>query len=447
MQRPDYLSQGEEARLFPVLSTTSKEGRTSSIVLACLTKIDEFGSDLLNSVGKKVGKRSTMSSFTEVVFKGQKDVPKDRPDGLIIVNTGATEWRALVEAKIGGEVLREDQIEKYRTIAKEHGVDCVITISNQFATSPDQHPLDAIAKSRSKIPVYHWSWMYMLTIAELLLSNKRVADADQQVLLYELCRFLTHDSAGVKGFDRMPREWGDLNKLVSAGGKIPTKSTEAEVVVQAWHQETRDLTLILSRQTDTNVSQKLSRPHQQSASDRLKDDLANLRETNSLSVTLQVPDTASPLDILADLGRRTVEVGMTIRAPEDKKSSRARLSWLLRQVKSTEVDDVNIRCNWPGRSETTQFSLSELREDPAICEDGKGNLQVISFELFVAKRLGSKFTQQLNFISELESLVPWFYREFGQNLSEWRKPAPKIEKPREPIAEIDLEGIAENLDD
>ncbi len=49
---PEYLTQGEQARLFPVLATTSKEGRTTSIVLACLARIDEFGASLLNSVGQ-----------------------------------------------------------------------------------------------------------------------------------------------------------------------------------------------------------------------------------------------------------------------------------------------------------------------------------------------------------------------------------------------------------
>jgi hypothetical protein len=46
MFRPDYLIQGEAARLFPVLATTSKEGRTTSIVLACISKIEEFGAEL-----------------------------------------------------------------------------------------------------------------------------------------------------------------------------------------------------------------------------------------------------------------------------------------------------------------------------------------------------------------------------------------------------------------
>ena len=66
---PEYLKQGEVARLFPVLSTTSKEGRTTSIVLACMSKIEEFGAELLSSVGQRVGKRAEIETFTEVVLK------------------------------------------------------------------------------------------------------------------------------------------------------------------------------------------------------------------------------------------------------------------------------------------------------------------------------------------------------------------------------------------
>ncbi|WP_234423534.1 hypothetical protein [Tateyamaria sp. Alg231-49] len=55
---PEYLAQGEAARLFPVLSTTSKEGRTTSIELACMVQIEELGSALLQSIGQKRGKRA-----------------------------------------------------------------------------------------------------------------------------------------------------------------------------------------------------------------------------------------------------------------------------------------------------------------------------------------------------------------------------------------------------
>jgi len=203
---PEYLTQGEPTRLFPVLATTSKEGRTTSIFLACLAKIDEFGASLLNSLGQKVGVRSKIETYTEVVCKNHAPDIKDRPDGLIVLRTGNREWRALVEAKVGSNELIPEQIEKYRQLAKDNAIDCVISISNQFATSPSLHPLQEVQKSRSKIPVFHWSWMYVLTEADLLLNQNSVSDSDQRLLLNELRRFLTHESAGVKGFDRMPKE-------------------------------------------------------------------------------------------------------------------------------------------------------------------------------------------------------------------------------------------------
>ncbi len=447
MDRPDYLVQGEAARLFPVLSTTSKEGRTTSIVLACMDKVEEFGAELLGSIGQRVGKRSRMGTFTEIVFKDEKSDLRDRPDGLIVLSTGAREWRALVEAKIGNADLCADQVERYRSLAKQYRIDCVITLSNHFATVPTNHPLEEVQKSRSKIPVFHWSWMYVLTTADLLLRGGEVADVDQQILLNELVRFLTHESAGIKGFDRMPPEWSELNRLVSAGGRIPAKSREAEIVLDAWHQETRDLSLILSRQTETTVVEKLPRKHMGNSGERKKDEMKLLCGSNQLAACLQIPNAASPLEIVADIARRTIDVGMTLRAPEDKKSSKARVNWLLRQVRSDPSDEVHVRLNWPGRSEATQFPLQDLIEDPGICEQEKSGLQVLSFHLYIARRLGAKFTQQVNFIKELEEVVPLYYREIGQNLSEWRRPAPKIKPNRDVASDVSPEGLAEEAGD
>ncbi len=443
MEKPDYLLRGEAARLFPILSDTSKEGRTTSIVLACLSKVEEFGAELLSSLGQRVGKRSKIETYTEVVFQTQAQKEKDRPDGLIVLRTGTKEWRAMVETKVGNTPLTVEQIEKYRAIAKECQIDCVVTISNQFATVPSNHPLEEVRKSRSKIPVFHWSWMYILTVADLLLSSNSVADTDQRILLNELKRFLTHESAGVKGFTRMPAEWSELNRHVSAGGKILARSFEATTVVEAWHQETKDLALILSRHTDTAVSQKLSRKHISDPANRQKDELRLLREMQQLSATFDVPDAAAPLDVVADMNRRTIEVGMTLRAPEDKKSSKARLNWLLRQIKVDSLDDVFLRMKWPGRSEDTQFPVADLIASPDLCEKDKNGLQVVSFHIYTAKRLGAKFTQQSNFIAELEQIVPAFYRDIGQNLIAWRKPAPKIKDPQ---PEVDIQGLEDEAE-
>jgi hypothetical protein len=441
MALPHDMKQGEPARLFPVLATTSKEGRATAIFLSCLSRVNEFGAQLLARVGHRVGKRTQIACYTEVVFKTEKTLIKDRPDGVIICSNGKNQWRALIEAKIGNAALDAAQIERYRSLAKEVGADCVITISNQFTSDAQIHPLEPVRKSRLKIPVFHWSWMSILTETDLLLGNAGVADPDQVYLLSELRRFLAHDSAGVKGFERMPPAWNELNKLVTAGGRIPAKSSDARDVVQAWHQETRDLALILSRQTDVMVSEAIPRKHAQDLALREKAALETLCQDGCLSTALQIPGAAAALDITADLTRRTVDVGMSLKAPEDKVSTKARVNWLLRQIHTEQTEDLHIRLLWPGRSEATVFSFSQLRADPALAEADKTGLQVRRFEVFYAWRLGARFTQRANFITDLEQAVPAFYREVGQSLTAWRKPAPRIkheDTPNQPAFAQDI---------
>ena len=381
----------------------------------------------------------------EAVLLVSTEILLTRP--LIILRAGSREWKALVEAKIGSTDLDEQQVERYRAIAKEHGLDCVITISNQFATDPSSHPVDAIRRSRSKVPVFHWSWMHILTAAELLIRNEGVEDTDQKILLNELRRFLTHESVGVRGFERMPREWTDLNKLVSSGGKIPARSKEAAAVIEAWHQETRDLSLILSRMTEEEVAEKLSKKHRNNPSERQSDELNLLREDYQLHCTLQIPHAAAPIEIVADLMRRSVDVGMTLRAPDDRVSTNARVNWLLRQVKSENLDGIHLRLLWPGKSEATQHPLADIIQDTSICAEGKQHLAPHGFHIFLSERLGARFTQQSNFIDELERIVPLFYREVGSSLSAWKKKAPRIKDTKPTAEDVSTSALSEDAKD
>ncbi|MCY4005647.1 MAG: hypothetical protein OXE84_02290 [Rhodobacteraceae bacterium] len=440
---PDYLIQGEAARLFPVLATTSKEGRTTAAMLACLVQIEALGSKLLQSLGQRRGKRSQMSAFTEVIFKNQPDGSQDRPDGLIVLKTGSREWRALIETKVGNNALQAEQIERCRNLAKDNAVDCVITISNQFATTPQAHPLEDVRRSRSKIPCYHWSWMHVVTTVELLINNEGVDNPGQLWLLKELRRFLNHDSAGVQSFHRMPKEWSDLNRLVSSGGVISIRSPETQIVMDAWHQETRDLSLILSRLVDTTVREKLPRKHIQDPVRRKKDELTVLRDQHQLISILDIPNSAAPIEIVADMKRRSLDVGMRLRAPEDRKSTKARINWLLRQIKSDDLDGLYIRLLWPGGSEPSQHLVSDLKDDVEICQEGKDHLVVRGFHVFLSRRLGGRFTQQANFISDLEALVPHFYGEIGSNLTAWKRPAPRIKTEQSSVDDSsDSQGLA-----
>lgn len=442
MSRPEFLSHGSRTRLFPVLTTTSKEGRATSIFLACFEQIAEMSNSLLTPLGQKVGPRSTVQCFTEIVFKS-KDGTGDRPDGLIILKTGQREWKALLEAKIGKAEIDADQVERYRVLAKAHGIDCVITISNQFATSPSAHPNAEIRKSRSKIPVFHWSWMSLLTTSELLINGEEIGDQDHRYLINELRRFLAHESTGVTGFERMPSEWSELNKLVAAGGKLSPRSEVVSKVLDAWHQETRDLSLILSRQTETGVREKLSRKHISDPSQRQKDETAELCNSNVLKALLEIQGAAAPLEIVADAARRAIDVGMSIKAPDDRKSAKARANWLLRQIKGQPANHLHIRANWPGRVEASTFSYCELSQDVGAIEKDNEGRTLLSFHIYYSVKLGGRFAQQTNFISEIEKIVPDFYKDIGQHLVPWQAKAPKIRESKDSAEEVSTESISD----
>ena len=447
LNRPDYLNQGEMARLFPVLATTSKEGRATSILLSCLSQVDALGVDLMKSVGLKIGKRSRIETYTEIVFSSSSNKgTSDRPDGMIIVSTGTTQKRYLIEAKIGNNTLEFEQIEKYQILCKEHKLDGVITISNQFASKVSHHPLEKIRKGKLKIPVFHWSWMYLLTVVDLLINSQNIEDKSQYFLINELRRFMSHESTGIQGFDRMPSEWTELNKIVQAGGNIPTKSEIATEVVMAWHQETKDLTLILSRLTNTMVNTKLPQKLTNKPDNRLKADLTLLKNENKLVSNIDIPGAAAPIEIIADIKGRTFHVGMTIGAPEDRKSSVARVNWLIRQIKTEDIEDLVLRINWPGSSQATVHDFSTLKDYPEIINDGKEHLQASSFHIYYSHRTGSKFAQQSNFISDLETLVPKFYVQIGQNLSQWQKPSPKISTEDGEIEGVTVNDIASDAE-
>lgn len=142
------------------------------------------------------------------------------------------------------------------------------------------------------------------------------------------------------------------------------------------------------------------------------------------------------MDVVADILGRSISVGMRLRAPEDKKTAKARVNWILRQIKTDKTEDLYLRLLWPGASEPTQFLVSDLRENPDICAENKGSLVPHAFQLFLSKRIGARFTQQTNFIVDLENLVPEFYGNYGPFVRAWKKPAPTI-KATEPEETLD----------
>jgi len=53
----------------------------------------------------------------------------------------------------------------------------------------------------------------------------------------------------------------------------------------------------------------------------------------------------------------------------------------------------------------------------------------------------------VNFIKELEDVVPFFYREVGQNLSEWRKPAPRIKEDKPTAGDVSVAALQDESEE
>lgn len=426
---PDCIERAERARLFPILAETSKEGRTLSIFLATLAAVRELRINLLAEIGQKVGATAKLRTYTEVEFKcARGETNYGRPDGLLVLDSWGRRWTALVEAKVGKSDLTQEQLERYLEVAKQNKIDAVITISNQFSAVPQHHPIKVSSKYKG-VELYHFSWMHILTEAELLTVNRNIEDDDQSYMLKEFRRFISHESAGVQGFDQMPPSWSEVVTKAKAGG-ILQPGSEVKAVAEAWQQEARDLCLILSRQLQRQVSQRLSRAAMSNPEVRFQEDVDSLCKEQRLEVGVDVPDAASPLNVVVDLRSRTIRVSMNLKAPADRLSSKARLNWLLRQIPEDAEENLHIRCYWPGRAPATQFPIALLREDASRIEEGKGKMQVTSFDVVWLADLGRRFEQRRNFIDDLEGAVPAFYDKIGQRLKAWQAPAPKLKEDR-----------------
>lgn len=444
---PDFLKRGDSARLIPILADTNREQRIASIFLSLLPQIPSLAHEVLSSVGLRVGKRTKIEAFTEVVLK-EADSAKNRPDGLLVVWTGQKTWSALVEAKIGTAKLDEDQVQRYLEMARANNIDAVITISNEFVARADHSPVSVPKTLLRKVGLYHWSWTWIATQCEILAYRGAVDDEEQVFLLDEIRRFFDHPGTGVQRFTQMSTSWKELNQAITNDASLKKTSKEVEEGVACWFEEERDLCLQLSRHVGQPVETRIERKLKDDPAARLKDGIDKLVSDRCLSSTFRIPDSAGDMEVRADMALRTISVSMKLKAPQDKKSTKARVNWLLRMLKDDDPRTL-ILAHWPGRAPATDATLSALREQPDALQSDNKDAAPHTFEVRLVERLGKRFSGSKTFIEDAERIVPAFYDLVGQHLRAWQPPPPKPVKPRaddELSQSQEKEGLAANTD-
>jgi len=431
-----FLASGQLARLIPTVADSKKEERATSSLLASFMVVPIFAREVFSSAGAPVGKRLKITCYTEVTFKSNEKGKRPRPDGLVVINNGSKTWTALIESKIGNAELTNEQVEEYLEIAKQLGIDAVITISNQFATTPTHHPLTINKNKTRSVELYHFSWLSLKSKAVLLMGNKAVDDPEQAYILSELVRYLDHESSGVSSLTKMSSEWKDICNSIQQGTNLSKNSELVKSSVSDWHQLLRHLSLNLSMLIAQPVDIALSRAREKDSELNFAEDCDYLSKENKLIAEFTIPNAASKLAFSADFLRRTINISMKLEAPKDKSRATASINWITRQLKGENIENVSIRAYWPKRIKMTAVSLSEATEDPTVLIPSGTNEMPTYLEVIRVIDLAAKFKGSKTFVEESSKGFPKFYQDVGQQLSQWIAKATKIKEPEQAAPSI-----------
>ena len=415
------------ARLIPtsgIRGQEEQEKRATSSTLAVMGAVSEFGKAMLDALGAPRGRIST---YAEVQLKNP-DGKLSIPDGAIVVERGKTRWRCLVEVKTDNAELTTEQVSRYLDMARQHGFDGVLTISNQITASPKDSPVDVDRRKLSaRVSLFHLSWWRVLTEAIVQHRHHGVADPDQAWILGELIAYLDHEASGASGFQDMGDKWVGVRNAAAAG-TLRAADPEARQVAERWEQFVEYLCLGLGQDLGREV--KPIRPRKRTPEARLDALVKSLAESGTLEASVRVPDAVGPISVEADLRTRRVTTSVDVDAPVEKRP-KTRVTWMLRQLRDAP-DDLRIDVRFANTKETTSALLHEASEYPErLLSSVDPKRQPRSFQIALRRPMGTKRGKgDKSFVRETRQQTIDFYRNIVQDLRAWQPSAPKL--PKEP---------------
>ncbi|MFD6661833.1 stress response protein [Micromonospora chalcea] len=423
------------ARLIPtsgINGAEEQERRATSALLAVMSAVREFGRVLTQSVGAPAG---VVQTFIEVPFKlGNQQL---FPDGLIRVTRGQRQWTALVEVKTGSNPLRSEQLEAYLDIAREQGFDALITISNEIAPVPGQHPTTVDRRKLRKVALYHLPWTEILTQAVIQKEYRGIADPDQAWVLGELIRYLEHPRSGALEFSDMGPAWVQVRDGVSAG-TLRAGDDAAAQVAGRFDALIRYACLRLGRQLGTDVTPALSRRDLADPAARTQSLANQLASAGTLSGSIRIPGAVGHLHVTADLRAGQIVCHVDVDAPRSGRPT-TRVNWLVRQLRDAP-DTVRIEAfAMHARGGGATDLLRQVRAEPTtLISDPSRELR--AFRIAQSTAAGTKRGSGRGaFIDSVLHAIDDFYEQIIQNLKPWMPAAPRLRTsedviPVQPVA-------------
>lgn len=424
------VTEGKEiklrtARLIPQYKPGDEMALTS-IFLSSLRLVREFRREVSRAVNMSALGRIYV--YTEALFPKHNNL---RVDGLaLVVHGGKIKDAALLEMKNKSTELDEKQIVEYMNIAREYGIPRLITVSNQFVSTPTQSPL------RIKVPrcvsMYHLSWSYVLTIARLLLfdNSVNISDPDQIEIMEEVVHYLEQPESGICGFTRMKAGWKEVIQKTNSGAHLRIGDKDTIDAVSSWLQEERDMALILSRRLGLLVRSG-EKKYRSDLASRISADTKQLVSDKYLDSSLFVEGAVSPIHVRANLDRRNIVMKVALKPPLDRKT-RGQINWLRRQLKrchdkntklyETLENDLRVGVRVKFSNKRDRITIPELDN----LFDRLNGKEIKDFTILQVKDLGRKFSSRSGFVQTIEMMLLDYYQGIVQHLKKWEKPAPEM---------------------
>jgi hypothetical protein len=424
-------SKLESARLIPLSgigSDVEAEQRASSAFLAVLSVVRDLSQELLTPLGASRAQKAIVETFIEPRLSS-KGV---RPDGMIRVEYGKQQWSALVEVKTGANNLSPQQINDYWDLAREVGVDHILTISNEIAPKAGVHPTEGLkVRSNSRVQVSHISWSKIVSTAIRIKRHKGVGDPEQAWILNELIRYLENPASGALDFGDMGRYWVTVRDAAREG-TLSKKTEGVADVATRWDQLLRFRAMKLSADIGEDVDLVVLRG-QAATAQRTAALIDSMCLNGTLTGGLRVPKTAGDLLVAADLRARRLAASIDILAPQDR-GARGRVTWLVTQLPEAPATLI-IEAYPKGLRAGTSSSLGQARED-RYAPLGADRREPHRFRIVMRAEMGlgrQAKSKTSSFIDSVSGLVNAFYGQVVQQIAPWQPPAPRLSP--EPIGE------------
>jgi hypothetical protein len=455
MSRIDFLEneglKKREVRLFPTINIKNSEieMRATSALLATVTAVSEFADKIVKEAGGVTSNVNHIKCYTEVSYEPEfsdSKVPACRPDGLIRIKKGKTDWAALLEVKVGKAILEEDQIITYQNLAKNLGIEALITVSNQTLTPNGDNPYIGIRRLQ-KVKTKHFSWERLQNIAEILIKNDKVKDEDQRWILREWIKYITHDSAGIiQQPDLGEKNWKQILNAVK-NNNLQNYQTLLVDVIHQWNAFMKIVGLKLGAGIGREVKIKRDKDEKKWMEGLKKEAL----DGSTLSGKLNIPS-ASDINIDYDIRAKRVYISSEIK-PLENATQRGHLTWFLKQLRKMEdvPNDLNIKVEWKKRGGLiTCASYEELKDgiEPLLQIEGGNRIDKNLIPRFIIIEWSRKVSSSVS-KKVLQSIIDdvlVFYGSILQNL----KPSPKkpnklttTENKEEVVLEIEEPELVE----